>query len=327
MIGLFAGLAGAALAVTHVNGTLTLQVDDRARAIETVVERAEAAGGWFSNLSDERVVVQVPVADAAAFAEAARGLGVLVERDWSATDLDAQLIDARARLASRETVLARYLEILDTSSAEAVVAVEREITRAVAEIEGLHGRIRYLEHRGAYAQLAFAFRFRDRAAPSRDGSSSFAWLNTLNLADLQDDFRSGRFDHTSRGVNAVAPSGFAPGRKASRFSAVSPDDIVFRVRTVKNEPEADLAFWKEAMTTRMTEAGYRVMRTEAIVSADGAPGALLELAAADGAQDAAYLIGVFVNGGKLVVAEAAGEVGRFAARRAAVVEAIGGLRF
>ncbi len=319
-------LLGAAFAATQINASVTLQVDDREKAIQAVITSAEKAGGWFSNLSDERVVVRVPVDRAAELLDGARALGQLVERDWSARDLDAELIDLRARLASRQAVLTRYLEILGGAHANAVVAVEREITRTVAEIESLQGRIRLLEHQAEYAQLGFSFRFRDRAAPTRDGSSSFAWLNTLNLADLQDDFRSGRFEHTSCGVDVPAPAGFAPGKKKRRFVAVSPDDVVFRVRTAKNKPVADLAFWKEAMVTRMTEAGYRVA-SQGDIQANGVPGALLEVSAPDGQQDAAYLIAVFVDGRRLVVAEAAGEVGRFAARRAAVIDAIGALRF
>ncbi|MDP2304803.1 MAG: DUF4349 domain-containing protein [Pseudomonadota bacterium] len=318
-------LVGVALAASHIDGAVTVQVDDRDKAIAAVIGRAEAAGGWFTALSDESVSVSVPSERATAVLDGAKELGLVVERSWSVSDLDTELIDLRARLASREGVLTRYLDILSSAHASAVVAVEREITRTVAEIEQIQGRIRLLEHRATYAQLGFSFRFRDRAAPTRDGSSSFGWLNTLNLADLQDAFRSGRYFHTSRGVTVSAPAGFAPGKKTRRFVAVSPDDVVFRVRTVKNEPEADLAFWKEAMTTRMTAAGYRVVAGASPggnVKAGDVPGALLELSAPDGAQDAAYLVAVFVDGGRLVIVESAGEVARFAGRRAAVVAAI-----
>jgi len=317
-------LVAAAFAVTHIDASVTVQVDDRERAVASVIRTAEGAGGWFTQLSDTSVSVAVPTESAAAVLDGAKALGLVVDRTWGASDLDAELLDLRARRASREGVLTRYLEILGTARAEAVVAVEREITRTVDEIEQIQGRIRLLEHRGAYAQLGFNFQFRDRAAPTRDGSSSFLWLNTLNLADLQDAFRSGAHHHTSGGVTVGAPSGFAPGKKTSRFIAVSPDDVVFRVRTAKNKPKADLAFWKEAMATRMKEAGYRVLAAGDI-TAGGVPGALLELSAPDGPQDAAYLVAVFVDGGKLVVVEAAGEVSRFAAHRSAVLAAIEGM--
>jgi hypothetical protein len=312
VIGLLAALASVAFAgTTHIDGAVTVQVDDRDKAIANVIQTARDAGGWFSSLSDAAVTVQVPVDRAAAILDGSKALGLVVDRSWSAQELDTELIDLAARLSSREAVLKRYLDILGTTNASAVVSVEREITRTVGEIEQIQGRTRFLQQRGAYAQLAFDFRFRDRSAPTRDGSSSFAWLNTLNLADLQDAFRSGWFTHKSCGVHPVAPAGFAPGKKASRFVAVSPDDVVFRVRTAKNKPVADLAFWKEAMRTRMTEAGYHVVSEGEITSASG-PGTLLELSAPDGEQDDTYLIALFVDGRKLVVVEAAGEVARFA---------------
>lgn len=324
MVLLLAGVAWSAS--THIDGSMTVQVADREAAIQRVVASAKASGGWFSALSDDAVTIQVPVSQAVGVLDAGKALGLVVDRGWAVQELDTELTDLGARLASREAVLKRYLDILSTTNAASVVAVEREITRTVTEIEQIKGRTRYLETRSAYANLAFSFRFSDRAAPARDGRSSFAWLNGLNLADLQDAFRSGRLSHRSCGVYAVAPDGFAAGRRARRFNAVSPDDVVMRVRRAKNRPRADLAFWKEAMRTRMTEAGYRVV-AEGEASAGEARGALLELSAPDGAQDAAYLVVVFVDGRRLVVVEAAGEVGRFAKRREAILGAIGELRF
>lgn len=319
-------LVAAAWATTHVDGSVVVRVDDRDAAIATVVQQAEAASGWFSTLSEEAVTVQVPVEKAASMLDGAKALGTVAERSWSASELDTELIDLRARLSSRQGVLERYLGILSTTRAESIVAVEREITRTVAEIEQIQGRIRYLEHRGAYAQLTFSFRFRDRAAPVRDGRSSFAWLNTMNLADLQNAFRAGRFTEPAGGVSLPTPAGFAPGKRASRPVAVSPDDVVLRARVAKNKPKADLDFWQEALRTRMKGAGYRIT-TDTTIEAGDQRGALLELAAADGTSDAAYLVVVFVDGGRLVIVEAAGEVGRFAGRREAILAAIRGMRF
>jgi hypothetical protein len=311
---------------THIEGGLTVQVEDREKAIASVVATAEGAGGWFSALSDDAVTVQVPVDSAAKVLESGRSLGVVVDRSWSAQALDTELVDLQARLSSRQSVLERYLGILGTTNASAVVSVEREIARTVAEIEQIEGRIRFLTARADYAQLSFAFQFRDRAAPTRDGSSSFPWLNTLNLADLQEAFRSGDLRHHSRGVKATAPEGFAPGRKGCRFSAISPDDVVMRVRTDKTRRAADLAFWKEAMRTRMKDAGYHVVSEGDITSASG-PGALLELSAPDGQQDDTYLVALFVDGRRLVIVEAAGEVSRFAPRREAILASIRGMEW
>ena len=55
--------------------------------------------------------------------------------------------------------------------------------------------------------------------------------------------------------------------------------------------------------------------------------AVIELSAPDGQQDDTYVIAVFVDGRRLVIVEAAGEVGWYIGRREAVVAAIKGLTF
>lgn len=127
-----------------------------------------------------------------------------------------------------------------------------------------------------------------------------------------------------RSFTAEAPVGFAPYKQTRSFRAVSPDGVVFRVRTEKNEPKAELNFWKEALKKRMLDAGYHFV-SEGDIKAGEHVGYLLELSAPLGTQDYTYLIAVFDQGDRLVLVESAGEIARFAGRREAVVAAIGKL--
>lgn len=124
---------------------------------------------------------------------------------------------------------------------------------------------------------------------------------------------------------ATAPEGFAVYDDPWEFRAVSPDGVIYRVRSEPNEPEADLAFWSEALKKRMTDAGY-AFTADAEIAAGSEPGYLLELAAPVGQQDYTYAVALFVRQGDLVLVEVAGEVTRFAARRDAVLAAIEALR-
>jgi hypothetical protein len=126
-------------------------------------------------------------------------------------------------------------------------------------------------------------------------------------------------------VDAVAPEGFAAFRLKRGFAAVSPDDVVYRVRTTRNRPKADLAYWTEALRTRLVEAGYRLVGEGAMPSAGG-EGRYLELVAPDGERDARWLVVLFVDDRTITVIESAGEAARFAARRDAVVKAIAATR-
>jgi hypothetical protein len=119
-----------------------------------------------------------------------------------------------------------------------------------------------------------------------------------------------------------APEGFAPfDERREPFRAVSPEGVVYRVRTLENSPPADLAFWREAMKKRMSDAGY-VVQKDGEVEASGDKGYLLELAAPLGTRDYAYLVALFVRGDELVIVEAAGEVVKLTARRDAILGAI-----
>lgn len=131
--------------------------------------------------------------------------------------------------------------------------------------------------------------------------------------------------HTTADNGKLIPAGFAPYTQAGKIKAVSPEGIIYRVRSVDNKPFADLTFWKEALKKRMLDAGY-IFLNEAPIEADAQEGYLLELTAPYGQQDYTYLVAVFVSGKKIIIAEAAGAVSDLAARRAAVLEAIQNLK-
>ncbi len=312
-------------AVERLSASVVVQVDDRDVAQGKAIAAAEAAGGWFSALGADSVTLRVPTARLPGLIDEVRALGFVVDRSLNREALGAQLADARAAVAARREVLARYYEVLGTTTADTVVAVESEIDRVIREIESYEGRIRMLEDRASYAQLDVSFRFRDRSAPAPTGRSSFAWVNAVDLGLLLADFRAGRAAGAARGARPVTPEGFAPFRLKRGFAAVSPDDVVLRVRVTKNKPRADLGYWTEALRTRLVEAGYRLTGEGEMPSA-GAAGRFLELVAPDGERDARWLVAVYVDGGRITVIEAAGEAARFAARREAIVKAIAATR-
>lgn len=312
----------AAAAEEEVTGSVTVKVSQRDEASAAVIARARATGGWFSEYAADHVSLRVPAAEVEAIMDFAATQGVLADRQISRSDESADLSQARARLRTRKEMLEQYMTVLAGASAKAVVTVEREVTRLVAEIEQLEGRIRFLEDHVRYGTVTVWFQFRDRSAPVSDGSSSFAWLNSLNLQDLVADFRWLRDKGAADRFLAVPPDGFAPYRDRRVFRAVSPDGVLFRVRSADHEPDADLAFWKEAMQKRQAEAGYRAL-SEAPVQAGAHQGTLLELTAPLGTDDYTYLVAVFPAGKELIVVEVAGEVSRFAARREAILAAVG----
>lgn len=171
-----------------VQNSVVLKVNDREKTADAIIARAEKAGGYFSNRTDASVTLKVPSASAQAVLSFIEESGIVVGRDYNARDIGYPLAEMRARLASREEVLTRYFDVISSASVEAVVTVEREMTALVQEIESLKGRLRLLEHQLAFSEIRVDFEFRDRRPPLKSGDSNFRWLNTVNLADLIQEF-------------------------------------------------------------------------------------------------------------------------------------------
>lgn len=167
---------------------LVVKVAEPVVAADALVAAVEELGGYFASRADAAVTLKVPSPQRKTLLEKAKAMGVVVQQTHQSRDLTQQLEEWRTLLASRRGVFARYEAVLKESSAEAVVTVEREMTALVQAIEQLEGQLRMAEHQLEYAQVTVRFEFRDRTPPSRDGRSSFAWLNGLNLADLLQEF-------------------------------------------------------------------------------------------------------------------------------------------
>jgi len=173
-----------------VDASMILKVQRPQETADALIAKARQNGGYFASRSNQQVRFKIPVAQVDAFIEHIAKQGELIGRDFNSSGLTAAIAETSARLKAREEVLARYFEVLQSASPEAVVTVEREITSLVQQIEELKGRLRYLNHQAQYADVDVRFQFRDRAAPARDGSSSFPWLNTINLPDLVGAFHN-----------------------------------------------------------------------------------------------------------------------------------------
>jgi hypothetical protein len=324
----FAGSPDAAAPdATAVTASMVVKVDDRDAAAAELVAFAQARGGWFAEMTPNRVSLRLPggsVDDVVALVD---GQGVVVSRSVASADLRAEIADLAARKEARESILDRYFQLLTTAGPDAVVSVEQEIIRIVRDIESLSGRLRVLEAQVAMARVEVSFEFRDRTAPARGGFTLFPWVGTLDMVGVLDAFTwSARPAGPTRRVSAPTPEGFSAYKKQNygTMRAASPDGVMYRVRAVPHKPEATVAFWQEAVRERMQGAGYELLEQGLFDSAAG-PGFVMRFAAPYGPLDFSYDIAVVPVSGRIYIAEAVGEVGAVAARSAAIRAAMEGV--
>jgi hypothetical protein len=173
---------------TAISSSMVLKVSDRNKTADTLIEESEKLGGYFSSRTDDMVTLKIPTAGAKAFIAETEKLGKVVDRSFAANDVGGHLRELRTLLKSRQQVFQRYFAVLNSASQNTIVQVEAQMTQLVQEIEGLKGQIRLIQHQLQFAEVVVRFEFRDRRAPSRDGNSSFQWLNTVNIADLFEEF-------------------------------------------------------------------------------------------------------------------------------------------
>lgn len=126
----------------------------------------------------------------------------------------------------------------------------------------------------------------------------------------------------SRPFTAFAPQGFATYKGGSSFRSVSPDHVVYRVRTCKNHPYAGFDFWREALPERMKNAGYRIV-SDSVIDVENGKALLLEMAAPLGNTDFSYLVMMRVDKKKILLAEAAGVFEDLQKRKVEVINALG----
>ncbi len=314
-----------AFAEEQVDAHLVLRVDRPLVVVDAVVAEAARRGGWFSQRTDTEVTVRIPVAQAEEAVAVLCKLGRVADRGLQRVDLTERVADVAARLQSREVALARYEAVLAEAGPRSVVAVHRQILGVIEEMERWKGQLRVLRDRSEFATLRVMTQFEDRRPPVRDGTSSFVWVDSLDLSGLLSDFQSGWATWQS-GVDVPVPDGFSAWRRPGRFRAASPDGVVMRVRAFRRQPEADLAFWTETLQNHLVASGYTLL-SQGTVEVGGVSGVRVDAEAPCGTGDCAWHLVAVPKGRTIVVFEVGGTIDGVAARLPAVDQAITACRW
>ncbi|MEO5927184.1 MAG: DUF4349 domain-containing protein [Patescibacteria group bacterium] len=145
-------------------GSLTLRVDDAAKAMDQVQQTVTNAQGFVesSSISDAGtgprsayLTVRIPVAQFEAVKAQLKGLAtVVLNESTSGQDVTSQFVDLEADLRNAKAEEASYLEILKKSGTiEDTLEVTKQLAQVRGRIERLTGQERYLSNRTDLATL------------------------------------------------------------------------------------------------------------------------------------------------------------------------------
>jgi hypothetical protein len=122
------------------------------------------------------------------------------------------------------------------------------------------------------------------------------------------------------------PEGFAEvlpwQMAATEYRAVSPEGMIYRVRTLKNYPVQTLEFWAEALQNHLEKEGYRGISNGRSFETGDNSGMIYEWAMPYGNQSYIYLTAIVVSEHKIAVAEAAAEHTIYYQYREALLESL-----
>ena len=235
-----------------------LVVYDAALAGDRLVSWLESKGGYFLSLQQGRIQARLPVGEVAAAEDALKNLSAdILGYNLSASDISGDIRRLEASLSSRREVLDQNLAYLQRSDFSSTLAIEKEVTDLISEIEAVRGQIAALELRSRYATLELDLESQGIQSPG--GSfSNFAWINSIDFYSFIEGQPEPRFLAwiPRFGDPEQPPLGFSVFRDSRLYRAISPDGVQIRIRQVKPQPVMDMAFWKTAVAGYMEDSGY-----------------------------------------------------------------------
>jgi hypothetical protein len=168
------------------NGSLLLQVPDSAAPEKEMRRIVKEAGGWVHKVEGTNFTLRVPADRFHSVMERLAGLGKLIDRRLSGTDVTEEYLDLEIRLRNAEKVLERLTALLEKAKdVKEAIAVEKELARVAGEIERMKGRLRYLSDQVAHSTIEVSFQ---RSMPSRIAAKSpdfpFPWIREMGFDRL-----------------------------------------------------------------------------------------------------------------------------------------------
>jgi hypothetical protein len=127
-------------------------------------------------------------------------------------------------------------------------------------------------------------------------------------------------------LSVVPPEGFAELKGGKSYRAVSPEGMLYRIRSIKNEPQKDLSFWGEALQNHLNKEGYRSNGEGQSFESGDLEGMYYEWILPSGNESYFYLTAILVTDRTITLAEAAAPHSVFTRYRQTLVASLGSIR-
>jgi|GEM_PF-5357334 len=228
-----------------------------------LINQAKVQGGYFTELTPNQITFRLPIRNQEALLKVAEEKSLkVINKTSQVTQLHSQWLGLQATYTAKQTLAQEYMQIVSSANSTTGRMVERELIKLTAELESVQGQLKDLSYQARYSQITFNFQFANRLPPHPTGQTPFKWVNELGFYKMEQAFAYSRQKYKS--LKKTSPPNFAlqkqvPSCKTSQW--LDPQGNLLRYRKIKNKPLADLAFWQEVVSTRLSGGGYRMLKS------------------------------------------------------------------
>ncbi|NOY29986.1 MAG: DUF4349 domain-containing protein [Planctomycetes bacterium] len=169
-------------------------VKDFSQAESGLRELVEEHGGFLADARIDRRQgsrltgnwqARIPVDQFPEFCEDIVDLGVAEQQQQTAQDVTEEFVDLEARIANKQRLEERIVDLLEDASGsiKTIIEIERELARVRQEIERMEGRLRYLTNHTELTTVTISIREEQNyvppKAPTYTDRITTAWYDSL----------------------------------------------------------------------------------------------------------------------------------------------------
>ena len=162
--------------------SLTLGTQSYEQSLDSLRSQCEALGGWVSYSSESAMssglrraylTLRIPADQLDDFLSGTGGLGRVISREESATDVTESYYDTQARLETQQALMARlHALVTDAADLSDLLALESQIADTQYQIDRLQASLNSTDRQVSYATVDVTLREETASSDITDGEKS-----------------------------------------------------------------------------------------------------------------------------------------------------------
>lgn len=165
----------------------SVMTSDSEGMIDVLRKIARDRGGYVKFFSRDKVILRLPREHVGRMRGYLAEAGFIADERRAQTDVSETLLDLKTKLTVKKQFLKKLYAIFKSSRFTQTLAVEREVGKAIMEIEKIKGQIAYYKDRVSLTEVTVIIN-EQGDAKKKKMSTQWDWIRKLGIEKLIADF-------------------------------------------------------------------------------------------------------------------------------------------